>query len=348
MFYLKIIGILIAIIAIVIIYLWVNYSPSTIIRYISKHPSSGSIYVVKNESILIDKNSDNLMPLASTVKIIIAIEFARQAAAKRIDSNEHVKLSELDKYLIKNTDGGAHAAWLKHINNSELIKNNSVTIAEIARGMIQFSSNANSEYLMDKLGFDNVNKVIADLDLKQHEQLYPFVSCLLVLRDHTFKELKNMSKGEYIKLSYDVHDKLREEKINKTIVKKEITTEKLKLFSELLTRGTAREYGYILSRLNSRDYFSPEEYEYVDNVLKTAFTSPNIAHDGEKGGSTSYILNMSYYETTKSGDTTEFVIFLNNLSPFQNMLYSISLFKIKLDLISGSNIEKYNEILQLN
>ena len=54
------------------------------------------------------------MPLASTVKIIMAIEFAKQASHNVFNENERIPLSELDKYYIPNTDGDAHPGWINY------------------------------------------------------------------------------------------------------------------------------------------------------------------------------------------------------------------------------------------
>ena len=85
------------------------------------------------------------MPLASTVKTIIAIEYAVQAAAGKINPDEEVGISELEKFHVKNTDGGAHPKWLDFVKNK--INDDKITVREIAKGMIRFSSNANTEWL---------------------------------------------------------------------------------------------------------------------------------------------------------------------------------------------------------
>ena len=54
------------------------------------------------------------MPLASTVKIIVAIEFAKQAAHNIFNENKKIPLSELDKYYLPNTDGDAHPNWVNY------------------------------------------------------------------------------------------------------------------------------------------------------------------------------------------------------------------------------------------
>ena len=41
-------------------------------------------------------------------KIVIAIEYAKQVAEGKIRKDEKISLKELEKYYVKNTDGGAH------------------------------------------------------------------------------------------------------------------------------------------------------------------------------------------------------------------------------------------------
>ena len=41
--------------------------------------------------------------------------------------------------------------------------------------MIIYSSNANTDYLIDLLGVNNINQRINALGLKQHEEVYPIV-----------------------------------------------------------------------------------------------------------------------------------------------------------------------------
>lgn len=71
-----------------------------------------SLCIKHNSQNWIDVNVHQLLPLASTVKIILAIEFAQQAAEGRIDPSQEVKLKELDTFYIPKTDGGAHEAWI--------------------------------------------------------------------------------------------------------------------------------------------------------------------------------------------------------------------------------------------
>src|SRR6188508_2851549 len=80
----------------------------SLLSFIAGNKSRSSIYLVENDSLLARLNENKLMPLASTVKIMVAIEFAKQAGAKVINEEGLVPLKEPDKYYIPNTDGGAH------------------------------------------------------------------------------------------------------------------------------------------------------------------------------------------------------------------------------------------------
>lgn len=94
----------------------------------NKDNSSFSMYVVHNGRALMDINRHAMIPLASTVKIIIAIEYAHQAAEGRIDPSERVTVDALDRYYFKNLDGGAHESWLKTVDAE------AITFEQVAKG----------------------------------------------------------------------------------------------------------------------------------------------------------------------------------------------------------------------
>src|SRR5690625_6250788 len=46
--------------------------------------------------------------------------------------------------------------------------------------MIQFSSNANTDYLIEILGLDNINQVPERLGIEDHDPLFPVVSSMYI------------------------------------------------------------------------------------------------------------------------------------------------------------------------
>lgn len=99
----------------------VNASDEQYVKdFIAKNKAnpSFSLYAKYNEQVLWDINCDHLLPLASTVKTIIAIEYAYQVANKQINPFEKVCAEALERHYMVNLDGGAHEAWLKkNFNN---------------------------------------------------------------------------------------------------------------------------------------------------------------------------------------------------------------------------------------
>jgi len=149
-------------------YLYSNATADAMARFLRDNPDRSTIQLVRNDSVLIARGADRMMPLASTVKIIIAIEYARQATSGDIDPNEWLDTIALEPYYIPQTDGGAHPAWLRAMASAGKLKGGKVTLREVARGMIDYSSNANSEYLMTRLGLEKINAGFPSLGIVSH------------------------------------------------------------------------------------------------------------------------------------------------------------------------------------
>ncbi|GJM75017.1 hypothetical protein HMSSN036_72330 [Paenibacillus macerans] len=150
-----------------------------VLQFLAAHPELASMYVMENDRVLIDYQSDVKRPLASVLKIILAIELAEQAAEGRIDMNEAVPLDSLRRFYIPGTDGGAHPSWLDALDPA-VTADGTVSLMEAAKGMIHYSSNANTEYFMERLGLDNINARIQKLALSRHDPIFPVSSAMLM------------------------------------------------------------------------------------------------------------------------------------------------------------------------
>lgn len=296
-------------------------------NFIIANKSKASVYITRNDEVVASLNENKLMPLASTVKIIVAIEFAQQVAREVINENSYVALHELNRYYIPDTDGDAHPQWLKYVKDTRVIKGDSVKLVDVARGMIMFSSNANTEYLMDLLGFDNVKDNIALFNLKQHTAIYPLVGSLFLYQvpnksteDKLIKSLSNLSEKKYSMEAYDKHLDLKEDSSFRSTFKPEQLSLKLqKLWSDRLPSSTTKEYATIAQALNKREVLDEEAFFPIAEILE--FPMENKAfqavfkHYGVKGGSTGFVLTHVIYFTMKDGTRMELAIFFNNLSP---------------------------------
>lgn len=306
---------------------YLRYEQDFVAEYLLKNPKKCAVYWVRNDSLLVDHRSDTLMPLASTAKIIVAVEFAQQAAEGKINPEERVPLTELSRFYIPNTDGGAHPAWLESLKKQHLLRNGTASLREVAKGMMQFSSNANTEFLMWKLGLNTINANLPKLGLVKHQLLYPFVSALYVCSDeHSATGLKKMPMSLYLQRANKYFELLKIDTTAKaTFNIANVPLPVQHIWSDRLPASTVREYAGLMKKINSRTYFDPKTQAVLDELMEWPMRfNPNnpkqFTHFGAKGGSTAFVLNYALYATDKQGNRTEMVIFTNNLGVFEQTL----------------------------
>jgi len=319
-------------------------SENKVSDFIKNNPDKTAILLVRNDTILAKQNPDKMMPLASTVKIIIAIEYAEQSSKGIINPDELVPISELDKFYVPKTDGNAHPAWLQSISRE--IIDEKVTNGEITKGMIKFSSNANTEWLLNKLGVENVNNQIDRLKLKNHTEIYYIVSALFVGKElfqgqkgKALKEkLSNLQLSEYIKTTHIIHEKL----LVDTLYKKDLGDFSLdiqKIWSDNLPASTVSDYLDIMKKINSRTYFDSKTQKYLDDIMEYILENPAnrewLEHSGMKGGSTAFVLTKALYSTDKKGNKTELAYFLNDLSIWEMTRLQISMNAFELNILTN-------------
>lgn len=81
-------------------------SAEHVLAFFKKNIDKTSLYLIHNDNVMIDYNSSSVMPLASTVKIIIAIAYAEGVHNHRIDEGLRIPLSDLQRFYVPGTDGG--------------------------------------------------------------------------------------------------------------------------------------------------------------------------------------------------------------------------------------------------
>lgn len=325
--------------------------PESVIDYVQEHRETENMALVirHNDEDWVSINKDVPLPLASTVKIIVAIEYARQAAEGKIDPQQKVDLKTLEKYYVSKTDGGAHEAWIKSLADDA----ENVPLSEVANGMIAYSSNANTDYLLKILGIENVNKLSEDLQLSSHEEMYPIVSALFIpmelmedkgfTKQEALNELKSMSLEEYRERAIDIHQewesKPPQEK-DKEEVLNVLDMEFQKVWSDRLPRASADDYAELMKLLNSKNYFSREVHSYLDPVMEQVMKNPSnrewLQHAGQKGGSTAFVFTISMYAADKEGNRTEMAFLANDLSNLEFEKLSKNMNSFQLEFMTNS------------
>ncbi|MCM3586621.1 class A beta-lactamase-related serine hydrolase [Mesobacillus maritimus] len=320
------------------IWLFLREDPDYIVKLIKENAPSkkGALTINYNNESWVKVNENEPLPLASTMKIIIAIEYAHQAAKGEIDPQQKVRLSELANYYVPKTDGGAHEAWLKSVTKAK--EEDEVPLSEIANGMIAYSSNANTDYLIKVLGIENINNLLHEIGATNHEPIYPVVSSLFIPVQLTAEEQLSCEEALEVLKKMDITEyRLRALKIHQNWLENPPTTEEKeqiikslnmdyqRLWSDQLPRAAAQDYLALMKKINSKTFFDKEVHHYLDLVLEQVMKNPKnrewLEHAGQKGGSTAFVFTISMYAKDVDGNQTELVFLADDL----NMLQQIKL-----------------------
>ncbi len=313
-------------------------NPDYVLKHLKENPQSSSLYLAENRTPLITYQSDIVRPLASTVKILIAVEYAMQVDTNIIQRNHTVSLDELNRYYLKNSDGGAHEAWLSTMKSEGKIKNHEVSLHDVAKGMITYSSNANTDYLINKLGIDSINARAAALGISQHEDVYPIVSALLIpghiqKEDMDEKELVNkleeLSIDDYRSLSEKLSQDMKTGALNVNDITFDLSPDLQRVWSDRLIGASADDYGKLLAII-SNDELPNVAAETIRDLLEWPMqlnkdNHKRFAHIGAKGGSTMFVLNNAMYAENLDGNQYELVILNDDLNFIERLLLSNNL-----------------------
>jgi len=197
----------------------------------------------------------------------------------------------------------------------------------VARGMIMFSSNANTEYLMDLLGINNIRSNTGLFGLRIHTAIYPPVASLLMYQnpkaiseDKIIKAINKFSDENYSKHVYSLHVQLKHDSRFKAGFRPQDLTMKMqKAWSDRLPSSTTKDYVHLANILNNRKFLSDSAYKIIEQIMEYPMENKNFQavfkHYGVKGGNTSFVLTHVIYLRTKSNTNMELAIFFNNLSP---------------------------------
>lgn len=342
-----------SIVAIVVIafYMIVKDNPQYALKLLMKNPETTSLYVAKNNEEIITYQSDVPRPLASVVKIIIAVEYAYQIENGTLSKDQPVLLDDLDRFYIKNSDGGAHPAWLDNLQDEDKIDHGKIPLHDVANGMITYSSNANTDYLIDLLGADNINYRMKELELIDHDHVQPIAGSLLALHDYKkntndsnwTEQIREMSDKDYNNLALTYNKKMKngfnsaEDGIN-------LSVKEQRIWSDRLPNAPAATYGQLLNMIRG-DTLPPEVASITRDLLSWPIKmieqyKENYQTVESKGGSTAFVLNQAKYIETFDGDQFEIVILMDDLSRWQSFMLQGHMDTFILEMVDNEDFLK--------
>jgi len=331
---------------VVTIYFLFRSNPDYVLNHLQENPDSTSLYVAVNDEEQIGYQADVPRPLASVVKIVIAMEYAYQTENGELDPKTMVPISVLNRFYIENTDGGAHANWLEQMEHDGKIHEEQVELHEVAKGMITYSSNANTDFLINLLGMENINNRIDQLGLIGHDDVLPLVGSLLVSNEYKktrddsgwMEELRNISDEEYKELAQKESDKLKNNEADAG-GGIDLSIDEQRIWSDRLPNAPASTYGRLLQKIANGDFpdgVAETMQELMEWPMEMVEENKNYYQAvGSKGGSTAFVLNEAMYVEDLEGNQYQIVLLMDDLSLWESLMLQNNLNTFIVEMINS-------------
>ena len=157
-------------------------SPGAVIGYLKTHSQDVAIACIDpgNSQNGFTQNADEAYPLAGVFKLVLLSAYADQVAAGQLNAQEIIPLTELEKYYLPGTDGGAHPEFLKSLGADRT----TLTLDETVDGMTEYGSNAAADYLAARLKQVDFLALYKRLGLKHTSQPSSFLGLYLFIKNH--------------------------------------------------------------------------------------------------------------------------------------------------------------------
>ncbi|MBK8025855.1 MAG: serine hydrolase [Chloroflexi bacterium] len=142
-------------------------------------------------------NADEPFPLASVTKLLMYIEYARRVNAGQIRTDEMVDVEVLDRYNLPRTDRGAHDRFMSQYPDDVA----QISLWDLALGMVSYSSNAASDYLLDRLGPVDWEALYWSLGVTHTDAPHSLTMIPLLMNNHetgkaTVRDLESLSREQ--------------------------------------------------------------------------------------------------------------------------------------------------------
>jgi len=290
--------------------------------HIIKYPEHCSLLYIKNRDTVISLNAQYKRPLASIFKLIVLLAYLEQCKKGYIHSGDIVHFNELKRYWIHWIDP-AFMQWYHKIRDKNKIKKNGIALSEVVIGMLEYSCNANTDYLLARLGIDAVNKQLLNYGINTHDAVIPIsTSVLIALRDeeiiHTPATLAKVANKSFIRL-------LKGKSIEGLDLNllNDFDYNKQCYWSDILPHATAQSYGKLLQQLQ-RLHRDDTELQNLMKWFTTLKSYKRFPIGGMKLGYTPKVFNTTLYAADHIGNEYQLVYFMNGLNPGQREMIELA------------------------
>jgi D-alanyl-D-alanine carboxypeptidase len=326
-----------------------------------------------DDSMSIFRNADAPLVVGSTMKILVLAAYADSVVRGEINPVERVPVADWEQYYLPGTDGGAHKEALASLglaakeDGFAADASAEVTLGDLVRAMIHYSGNAETDYLLDRLGSERMATTLAGAGMATHDPIRPILGVALrmcnvddpaFLRYGLGAAIRDGKNQQYAKenalmVRYLTDDAWRLNQIqflqSGGCAKDAgvFTWDQQTEASELFPKGTAREYARLMAQIAAGRLFSPEASRIMQEVLESVPSNWPVTllfHNrfGAKDGMTAGVLSLASYAKPMRGPAaglTRIVVIVINRMPldiWQRQAEWEGVYLLQTDLAEGS------------
>jgi beta-lactamase class A len=252
-------------------------------------------------------NPDLPLPLASVVKLIHLVAYAEAVQNGELDPAQPVTLAELESFYLANSDLSAHPNAVAALRAEGRVFGDppSVVLGDVPRMMMQYSSNAATDYLHLLLGQERLEATIVALGMTSHTAPCPFLGQFLLMSEGEAAVANYLDDPERYAtgvmaatLAFSSNDATAPRGWRGPSRRPEISAQEV--YSELFNaHGSARDYAALMARISDNQFGPWEQNVRIRSYLEwpTAFPAnqPALAWLGYKAGSLPGLLTVTYY-----------------------------------------------------
>lgn len=271
-----------------------------------------AIYEVGREAEGLYINADNALPLASVVKVLHLLAYAEAVQTGELDPAMIVPLTDIERYYLPNSDLGAHPRSVATLVEEGRVFGQppSILLEDVPRMMMEFSSNAATDYLHMMLGQERIEATASAMGMQRHSAPCPFLGQFLLMgrRSDGLTPLLSLVEDPR-QFSLDVMsltEQYSSDRASSTFSRAWVdrdnrpSFEAQRFFSEHFNaHGSAREYANLMARIATNEVGSWEHSVLVRRYMEWPTHFPDnqqrLAWLGYKGGSLPGVLTVAYY-----------------------------------------------------
>ena len=256
----------------------------SMLAFFKANPNTTAITVIKNNTLLTNYNGNAILPMAHTANWLVALEYAKQATYNLIDTAERINLKDVVKYYLNNPIQDTYEHWLASMLVQKKIVNNTVSLGQVVQGMIQYSALAYSEYLMDKLGFDNIKSSTKSYNLTNHTVILSPVGALALYQNRTntspkkiLSAISKMTEEQYCKLAFIMHSAIKNDSTFKDKMPKVPINEASNyMWANKLPQGSTSSYAALLLAILQQQMLDAKYYVMLKAIVEPLLSSNSI------------------------------------------------------------------------